>query len=64
MKPGNEDPLQHPDDENLTTSTLRYSTFKITLWKVEGGEPSIILAEQKIEVTKEVNVLRNKIHFS
>ena len=50
--------------DEVDPSTLRHSTFKVTLWKVEAGEPSIILGEQKIEVTKEVNVLKNKLHFS
>ena len=51
-------------NDEVDPRTLRHSTFKITLWKVESGEPSIILAEQKIEVTKEVNILKNKLHFS
>ncbi len=51
-------------DEDPDPSTLRYSTFKITLWKVDQQEPPIILAEQKIEISKEVFVLKNKIHFT
>lgn len=50
--------------ENVDQEVNGYSTFKITLWKVDPNEPAIILAEQKIEVTRDVYVLKNKIHFS
>jgi hypothetical protein len=49
--------LQHEDDTKL-------STFKITLWKLDANEPAFVLAEQRIEVSAEVYVLKNKLHFS
>jgi len=43
---------------------IKHNTYKVTLWKVDQSEPAVILAEQKIEVSKDVNVLRNKLNFS
>ena len=37
--------LIYGKNDEVDPRTLRHSTFKVTLWKVESGEPSIILAE-------------------
>lgn len=56
--------LIYDKNDEVDPRTLRHSTFKVTLWKVESGEPFILLDELKIEVSKEVFILKNKLHFS
>jgi hypothetical protein len=43
---------------------MHYTEYKISLWKVDPNEPAVILGEQRIEVSREVFVLKNKLCFS
>lgn len=52
--------LEFKDEEEDSKLT----SFKVSLWKVDAGEPAFIMAEQRIEVSSEVYVLNNKMLFS
>lgn len=52
--------LEFKDEEE----DLKLTSFKVSLWKVDAGEPAFIMAEQRIEVSSEVYVLNNKMLFS